>query len=76
MTKITSDGVYGVDKDGKEVFFEADTVLYCVGMKEDTSVTEEMQKYCYDVVAIGDCFKSGRIVDAVGMGYHSAVDLA
>lgn len=76
VTRIASDGVYGEDKDGKEVFFEADTVLYCVGMKEDTSVTEEMQKYCYDVVAIGDCFKSGRIVDAVGMGYHSAVDLA
>ena len=45
-------------------------------MRADTSVTEEMQKYCYDVVAIGDCFKSGRIVDAVEMGYHSAIDLA
>ena len=76
VTKITPEGVCGEDKDGNEVFFEADTVLYCVGMRADTSVTEEMQKYCYDVVAIGDCFKSGRIVDAVEMGYHSAIDLA
>ena len=76
VTKITEEGVCAETKDGRNVVFEADTVLYSVGSRADTSVTDEMRKYCYDVVPVGDCLKSGRIVDAVGSGYHAAVDLA
>jgi hypothetical protein len=45
-------------------------------MKADRSVFEEMSKYCYDVVPIGDCVRSGRVVDAVEMGFNQAMDLA
>ena len=76
VTKITDQGVWAETKNGQEILFEADTVIYSVGSRADTSVTEEMQNYCYDVVPVGDCLKSGRIVDAVGSGYHAAVDLA
>ena len=76
VTEVTDQGVKVVCEDGKEILFDADTVIYCVGLRADTSVTEEMKKYCYDVVPVGDCVRSGRIVDAVETGYHAAIDLA
>lgn len=76
VVEITDEGVVAEAAGGGRVTFPADTVLYSVGMKADTSVAEEMQKYCYDVVAIGDCMRSGRIVDAVEMGFNAAIDLA
>ncbi|MGI5970546.1 MAG: FAD-dependent oxidoreductase [Oscillospiraceae bacterium] len=76
VIEITDEGVVAENESGCRVTFKADTVLYCVGLKPDTSVYEEMKKYCYDVVAIGDCAGGGRIVDAVEAGFNMAIDLA
>jgi NADPH-dependent 2,4-dienoyl-CoA reductase/sulfur reductase-like enzyme len=73
--EITDEGVLVENEDGEQVVIKADTVLYSVGMEADMSVFEEMSKYCYDVVPIGDCVRSGRIVDAVEMGFNQAMDL-
>lgn len=76
VIEVTEAGVKAINENGEEILFEADTVIYSVGLKADTSVTEEMKKYCYDVVPVGDCVRSGRIVDAVETGYNAATDLA
>ena len=72
---IKEDGVLCDTPEG-QVLVKADTVIYCVGLRPRREVYDEMRKLCYDVVSIGDCVQSGRIVDAVHAGWNAAIDLA
>ncbi len=75
VVEVTKDGVRASSPDGEQLF-EADTVIYAVGLKPRQEVYQELRKYCYDTVSCGDCVKSGKIVDAVTAAWNTAVDLA
>lgn len=73
-TEIDSRGVKAVDREGKERFFEADTVVYAVGMRPVSC--EEFQKaapmYYFQA---GDCVRPAKVKEAVHEAYFAAMDI-
>lgn len=72
---ITAEGVQAVDADGVEHLFEADSVLVAVGLKARSSVVENLRDCVTDFSIIGDCFKPARVLEAVHMGYFTALNI-
>ncbi len=75
-TKIDEKGLYGLDKEGKEVFFPADTVVYAVGMKPLWDEVDALREIAPDeFYQIGDCFQVGKVKDATTTGFQTGIDL-
>jgi len=74
--EIKPEGVV-VEKAGQEVFIAADTVVFSMGMKARTDLTEELRGACKDrpVFVIGDCKAAGKVGDAVRDGYLAALQI-
>jgi len=75
VTRVTKEGVYAVNEKGAEQLYEADTVLLAVGLKSKTSVVESLRNCAPDFVVIGDCYKPATVLEAVHMGYFSAMNI-
>jgi pyruvate/2-oxoglutarate dehydrogenase complex dihydrolipoamide dehydrogenase (E3) component len=75
VTAIEKNGIKAVDKDGKEAFVEADTVVYALGMKANREVTEALRAAAGDtpVYEIGDCVRAAKVYEAVKEGYLAAM---
>ena len=72
IKEITDKGVV-VEKDGKEITLEADTVINALGMKANSEVRESIfDKYAPITAPIGDCKKVGQIGEAVREGFFAA----
>lgn len=76
VIEVTEKGVLCEDQGGSRKLIEADTVIYSIGLRPRADVFEKMRHLCYDVVSVGDCVKSAKIVDAVHAGWNAAIDLA
>lgn len=74
VTEISARGVAGVDKDFIPTTVEADTVILALGMEAETSLYNELQRsgYMKPTFRLGDCFRPGKIIDAV----HQAAAIA
>ncbi len=73
--RITDSGVICTDKNGNDVFIEADTVVVAVGMMADHEKTDALRGTAPQVHIIGDCLKPGLVRDAIFRGYHAALDI-
>jgi 2,4-dienoyl-CoA reductase-like NADH-dependent reductase (Old Yellow Enzyme family)/thioredoxin reductase len=75
VTAIEKNGVKAVDKDGKEVFIEADTVVFALGMKANREETEALRAAAGDtpVYEIGDCVRAAKVYEAIKEGYLAAM---
>ena len=74
-TRITGEGVYAVNEKGEERFYEADTVLLATGLKPRTEMVESMRDLAPDFIVIGDCLQPATAMEAIHMGYFSAMDI-
>jgi len=74
---ISAEGVRVTDKNGNEQMLPSDAVVYAVGMKAHSELAMELQKAkgVKRYIAIGDCQKPTRIIDAVHNGYYAAIDI-
>jgi NADPH-dependent 2,4-dienoyl-CoA reductase/sulfur reductase-like enzyme len=75
VTRVELDGVFGVNEKGEERFFEADTVLLAVGLKSRTEMVESLRSCAPDFVVIGDCLEPATVMEAIHMGYFSAMNI-
>jgi 2,4-dienoyl-CoA reductase-like NADH-dependent reductase (Old Yellow Enzyme family)/thioredoxin reductase len=73
-TRIEAGGVYAVGKDGNEVFFEADTVVYALGMKSVSADAFRLAAPAHYSEA-GDCVRPAKLKEAVHEAYFAAADL-
>ncbi|QCX33143.1 hypothetical protein FDN13_05195 [Caloramator sp. E03] len=73
--RIYPNGITVKDKDGKEIFYEADTVVYAVGMKPKKDVVESLRGSVAMFRAIGDCVKPAKVLEAVRDGMFAAMDI-
>lgn len=73
--EVTTDGIKVVDKEGKEEFIKADTVLVAAGMVPNTAILEELRDSVRNFFPIGDCVKPQKIMDAMQGGYYAALDI-
>ncbi|MEM4246645.1 MAG: FAD-dependent oxidoreductase [Candidatus Bathyarchaeia archaeon] len=75
VTRITEDGVFAVSKKGEERFYEADTILLAVGLKPRTEIVESLRNCAQDFAVIGDCLQPATVMEAIHMGYFSAMNI-
>lgn len=74
-TEIFEGGVKAVTKDGAEVVFKADTVIYAVGMRADRAAAEKLMGLSPLYSVIGDCAEVGTVRKAVSDAYYAALDI-
>jgi 2,4-dienoyl-CoA reductase-like NADH-dependent reductase (Old Yellow Enzyme family)/thioredoxin reductase len=70
--KITKEGVLIVDKDGKEEFLSADTVVLASGSKPVNNLVHELKDRISEIHCIGDAKEPRKIVEAI----HEAFEIA
>ena len=73
--EITPRGVRGMDKEGKEKFFEGDTVVIAAGLHSLADEIHGLRHLVPDFLAIGDCRKPRRVLEAVREGYDAAMHM-
>lgn len=72
IRKFEQGRVLAQDKDGKDVEFAADTILYAFGMKPCSAFAEAIQdQYPDKTKAVGDCVEIGQMNGAVRSGYFA-----
>lgn len=74
-TRVTEGGVYAVNGEGEERFYEADTILLAVGLKPRTEVVKSLRDCAPDFYVIGDCHQPATAMEAIHMGYYSAMNI-
>jgi NADPH-dependent 2,4-dienoyl-CoA reductase/sulfur reductase-like enzyme len=74
VQEIKTNGVKAQNKDGEEVFIEADTVVSSFGMiPNDTIVRDIDKKYHTKTRIIGDCNKVAKVGGAVREGFYAGL---
>lgn len=74
-TEVRPDGITVRDKDGGVTDYEADTILYAIGMRAKSAEVNELLKAHPNTRFIGDCKKAGRVLQAVRDGMFAAYDI-
>ncbi len=74
-TRITDKGVHVVDKDGRESFLEADTVIVSAGSRSLAAERDRFADTAFDVINVGDCDSVGTIRTAIESGWDAAARL-
>ena len=75
VTAVTPEGLEAVDQAGQPVFVPADSVVVAVGYRADETQVEALRFTAPEFHWIGDCYRPGKVGDAVRMGYYTALDL-
>jgi pyruvate/2-oxoglutarate dehydrogenase complex dihydrolipoamide dehydrogenase (E3) component len=73
--KITDKGLVSTGENGKEVLFEADTVVCSVGQCALRQVVNDLLDAAPEVVQVGDCVKPQKVTEALYRGYHAGLDI-
>ncbi|MDR1571791.1 MAG: FAD-dependent oxidoreductase [Clostridiales Family XIII bacterium] len=72
---VAAEGLLCEGPDGAEFLIEADTVLVAAGMRPDMETVEALRYGAPLAFCVGDCFRTGKVVDAVYGGYYGALDI-
>ena len=75
VTAVTPEGLEAVDQAGQPVFVPADSVVVAVGYRADETQVEALRFTAPEFHWIGDCYRPGKVGDAVRMVYNTALDL-
>ncbi len=75
VVSITDRGVYAVDENGEENFYEANTVAVTLGFKENLGLYHKIKDMVPQVLLAGDCANPARMADATKAGYRAAVQI-
>jgi NADPH-dependent 2,4-dienoyl-CoA reductase/sulfur reductase-like enzyme len=75
-TQITDEGVIAIDKAGKEILFDADTVIVAVGLRPRSGIVDALRGIAPEFMAIGDCVKPQNVLKAVRTGYDAAMAIS
>lgn len=71
-TAVEAGGVRCTTSGGEDMLLSADSVLYSVGMRRDPENAEQFRGISYDFIAVGDCVRPRKIMQAVHEGYFAA----
>ncbi|MGI5936374.1 MAG: FAD-dependent oxidoreductase [Oscillospiraceae bacterium] len=71
-TRITEKGVYGVDDEGNEHFYEGESVVMAAGMRSRSDEVDSLRGLVPDTYVIGDALRARKVMSAVSDA-HDAV---
>jgi pyruvate/2-oxoglutarate dehydrogenase complex dihydrolipoamide dehydrogenase (E3) component len=74
-TKIEHGAVYAADTEGAEHCFKADELISAMGMTPRSATVADLAGLVTETHIIGDCAKSGKILNAVRNGYDAAMSI-
>lgn len=61
--------------DGTQTRLPCDTVIYSIGLRPNSRVADEMQDAAKNVIVVGDCRATGKIMGAVHGAYYACLNL-
>lgn len=73
--RITPEGVYCLDKEGREVLVPGKTVVCALGQRSNRADVEALRRCAPFVREVGDCIRPANITKAIYEGYHAALDI-
>lgn len=73
--KITSKGLNLIDKEGTEVFLEADNVVLATGATPNRALGESLKGKFQEFYEVGDCIEPRRILEAIEEGFWAAITI-
>ncbi len=73
--KVEKGRVFAEDGDGKEICYEAEEIISAMGMAPRTGAVESLAGIVPETRIIGDCAKSGKILNAMRNGYDAAMSI-
>jgi NADPH-dependent 2,4-dienoyl-CoA reductase/sulfur reductase-like enzyme len=73
--QITPKGLSLTDKEGKEVFLEADNIVLATGSKAEKALGEALKGKYLEFFEVGDCIEPRRIREAIEEAIWAAVSL-
>ncbi len=71
--QIAPNGIELVDREGKTVFLEADTVVLATGVRSNRTLAESLQVKVPELYEAGDCIEPRRILEAIHEGAEAAL---
>lgn len=74
-TEITEKGARYIDAEGKELFIEADTVIFATGMKALGELAESFRECAPEFRKIGDCDRVGNVKLATRAAFEAAMTI-
>jgi 2,4-dienoyl-CoA reductase-like NADH-dependent reductase (Old Yellow Enzyme family)/thioredoxin reductase len=74
--EITSGGVKVENEGGKREFIEADTVVYALGMKANSTAEFLTAARGIPVYEVGDCVRAATVAEAIEEGFMAAMKIA
>jgi len=75
VVAIEESGVRVVDQSGEERLLEADTVLIAAGMRGTSEEYDSWHDLAEDVVVVGDCRRSAKVLEAMRTGYSAGATI-
>lgn len=75
VVSITDSGVYAIDENGEENYYEANTVAITLGFRENRELYEKIKNLAPQVFIVGDCNEPKRMPDATKAGYRAALQI-
>ena len=75
VTRIVENGVYAANADGEERFFEADSIVYAMGMRPNNALSAQLTHSAQFVRSVGDCVRARKARHAMMEGFWAAIDL-
>ena len=72
--EIRPDGLLCTGPEG-EVFYPADTIFVAVGMRARADQVAQLRACHPRTIAVGDCRRAGKVLDAVHAGFLAALDI-
>lgn len=73
LEEITEKGVRVTRAGQHPEFFEADTVVFAVGMKAFDEITKDLEGKVDSLHKAGDCIQPGKVKDAIARGFRAAL---
>ena len=65
-----------MDGQGEERFFEADSIVYAMGMRPNNALAGKLTHAAEFVRSVGDCVRARKARHAMMEGFWAAVDLS
>ncbi|MBQ7891176.1 MAG: FAD-dependent oxidoreductase [Erysipelotrichaceae bacterium] len=75
VKEITPTGVSFIDKDGKECFIKADTIVLATGMTERRELAFSFYGITPETAMVGDCYKVAQVLQATNDAYFIAENM-
>ena len=73
--EITPQGLTLINREGREETIEADTIVPALSLMPNSDMIDELEAMVPEVYILGDCRQPGLIVDAIGDGLRTAINI-